>query len=149
MCPADLAANKPAACQSDHSDPTSETLTLKLHEGYAFPRSARLLTAADYACVFKKNQRFSDHYWTILVHTDKRIPSKLGLAIAKKRAKRAVDRNKIKRIARESFRTHQHQFIGLQLVVMNRDAATSESTSQLRQSMDSLCRKIIAKHSPK
>ena len=144
MCPADLAANKLAACQSDHSDPTSETL----HEGFAFPRSARLLTAADYACVFKKNQRFSDRYWTSLVHTDKEIPSRLGLAVAKKRAKRAVDRNKIKRIARESFRAHQHQFIGLQLVVMNRDAATSESTSKLRQSMDSLCRKIIAKHSP-
>jgi ribonuclease P protein component len=149
MCPADLAVIKLTACQSDHSDPTSEAITLALREGNAFPRSARLLTAADYACVFKKNQRFSDKYWTILVHTDKSISSRLGLAIAKKRARRAVDRNKIKRIARESFRAHQHQFSGLQLVVMNRDAATKESSSGLRQSMDSLCRKIIAKHTEK
>lgn len=149
MCPADSAANNSSASQSDHTDPTSEIITLAVREGYAFPRSARLLTAADYACVFKKNQRFSDRYWTILVHADKSIPSKLGLAIAKKRAKRAVDRNKIKRIARESFRAHQHQFIGLQLVVMNRDAATSETTAVLRRSMDTLCRKIITKYTPK
>jgi ribonuclease P protein component len=149
MCPADSAVIKSAACQLDHRDPTAEAITLALCEGNTFPRSARLLTAADYACVFKKNQRFSDRYWTILVHTDKSMPSRLGLAIAKKRAKRAVDRNKIKRIARESFRAHQHQFIGLQLVVMNRDAATSESTFGLRQSMDLLCRKIIAKHAQK
>ena len=149
MCPADSAVNPVAACQSEHLTPTSDAITLALREGNAFPRSARLLTAADYACVFKKNQRFSDKHWTILVHSDKSIPSRLGLAIAKKRAKRAVDRNKIKRIARESFRAHQHQLVGLHLVVMNRDAATKESTSGLRRSMDSLCRKIIAKHLPK
>ncbi|MFT4729290.1 MAG: ribonuclease P protein component [Granulosicoccus sp.] len=149
MCPADPAVGNPTACQSDHSNPTSEAMTLAVSEGHVFPRSARLLTAADYACVFKKNQRFSDKHWTILVHTDKSISPRLGLAIAKKRAKRAVDRNKIKRIARESFRAHRHQFFGLHLVVMNRDAATSESTLGLRKSIDLLCLKIIAKHAVK
>jgi len=149
MCPADSAVSKPPARQPDLLAPTSEAVALAHLEGTGFPRSARLLTAADYACVFKKNQRFSDRYWTILVHADKSCPAKLGLAVAKKRAKRAVDRNKIKRIARESFRTSQHKLTGLQLVVMNRDAATNASTLALRQSMDSLCRKIIAKHAPK
>ena len=149
MCPADSAAAIAPARQSEHYDPTSEIITFAGSEGFSFPRSARLLTAADYACVFKKNQRFSDRYWTVLVHADNTIPHKLGLAIAKKRAKRAVDRNKIKRIARESFRAHQHQLTGLQMVVMNRDAATKETTMALRRSMDALYRKIIAKHSPK
>lgn len=84
-----------------------------------------------------------------MVHADITHPPRLGLAIAKKRAKRAVDRNKIKRIARESFRAHQMEFAGLHLVVMNRDAATKETTSLLRLSMDALCRKIIAKHARK
>ena len=149
MYPTDVAAINSTACQSDHLDPTSETSALEFSEGFAFPRSARLLTAADYACVFKKNQRFSDKYWTILVHTDKSLQPRLGLAIAKKRAKRAVDRNKIKRIARESFRAHRKELKGLQLVVMNRDAATRESTLGLRRAMDALCLKIIAKHAPK
>jgi len=147
MCPADSAVAKHTAYQSDQLDPTADSFSAALRKGCGFPRSLRLLTAADYACVFKKNQRFSDRYWTILVHSDKKQPSRLGLAIAKKRAKRAVDRNKIKRIARESFRAHQHQLMGVQLVVMNRDAATKESMAGLRRSMDSLCRKIIAKHS--
>jgi len=111
-----------------------------------FSRSLRLLTAADYSRVFKKNQRFSDRYWTVLVHQNKDADPKLGLAIAKKRAKRAVDRNRLKRVVRESFRHHSRQLDGLELVVMNRDAAASEKISTVRRSMDALCQKIVAKH---
>jgi len=92
------------------------------------------------------NQRFSDRYWTVLVHEESGANPKLGLAIAKKRAKRAVDRNRLKRVVRESFRDHKHKLDGLELVVMNRDAAASEEISKVRRSIDSLVRKIVTKH---
>lgn len=149
MSGADSAAKSGAACQTPHLPVAIESLSVAGKDNLSFPRSARLLTAADYSCVFKKNQRFSDRYWTILVHQASSQPSKLGLAIAKKRAKRAVDRNKIKRIARESFRHHSGSMDGLQLVVMNRDAAASENAVSLRRAMDSLCRKIISKYRQK
>jgi ribonuclease P protein component len=44
----------------------------------------------------------------------------LGLVVAKKNSKRAVQRNRIKRIARESFRHQQHQLGGLDTVVLAR-----------------------------
>ncbi len=146
MSGADSAAKSGAASQT----PQHPEATGNESEGHintvSFPRSARLLTGADYSCVFKKNQRFSDRYWTILVREDTTQSSKLGLAIAKKRAKRAVDRNKIKRVARESYRHHRGEMDGLQLVVMNRDAAAAEPVAGLRRSIDSLCRKIISKY---
>ena len=108
----------------------------------SFPRSARLLTAADYGSVFKRNKRFGDRYWTVLVHSVDNSPARLGLAIAKKRAKRAVDRNKLKRIAREAFRLKRFELHGLELVVMNRDAAASADTAILRQAFDKLLDKI-------
>lgn len=109
----------------------------------SFPRSARLLTGKDYSQVFKQNKRYSDNYWTILAKRNDSGISRLGLAIAKKRAKRAVDRNRIKRIARDAFRNQRKSLTGLELVVMNRDAATTASKKDLRDSIDRLLNKMI------
>jgi len=112
----------------------------------AFPRDARLLDGAAYAPVFKRNQRFGDRFWTILVHErddGDAGDARIGLAIAKKRARRAVDRNRLKRIARESFRHHRVALGSRHVVVMNRDAAAHASMSELRTGIDSLWRKII------
>lgn len=109
-----------------------------------------MLDAAGYGQVFKKNKRLSNRYWIVLGHR-KQVQSKpdgvpegapacsrLGLAIAKKRAKRAVDRNRIKRIARESFRHNRKLLVGYDAVVMNKDQAASATTIELRQSLDTL-----------
>jgi len=47
-----------------------------------------------------------------------RDTARLGLAVAKKHVRRAVDRNRIKRVVRESFRRQQHRLKGLDLVVL-------------------------------
>lgn len=81
-----------------------------------FTRRQRLLTAADYTRVFTKAQRSSDRYFTVLMRQHAGGPARLGLAIAKKQLPRAVDRNRVKRIVRESFRQHQlqdHDFVVL------------------------------------
>lgn len=111
-----------------------------------FPRSARLLSASDYACVFRDSKRVSDRYWTILVRSGVIGPARLGLAIAKKRARRAVDRNRIKRVARESFRCHRYHLPGLELVVMNRDDAVKLDDARLRAALDKLLERISAAH---
>jgi len=110
-----------------------------------FPRTSRLLTAADYAMVFEKSRRRADKFWTVLIHEcgkgqDK--PAKLGLAIAKKRAKRAVDRNRLKRIARETFRQQRFNLNGRYLVIMNRDAAVYASKAELQRSLDRILRAL-------
>ncbi|MFK7892154.1 MAG: ribonuclease P protein component [Granulosicoccus sp.] len=110
---------------------------------FGFSRKLRLLSKGEYSRVFEKNRRCSDRYWIILVHrsgTDSE--PKLGLAIAKKRAKRAVDRNRLKRVAREAFRHHQSQLNGCHLVIMNRDVAAGASANSLRHSLDKLLNTI-------
>ena len=69
-----------------------------------FPKRARLLKPAEFSRVFKKAHRSSDRQLTILAAPNDLDYPRLGLAISKKHAKRAVDRNRIKRIVRESFR---------------------------------------------
>jgi len=104
----------------------------------SFTRGARLLDAVSYGKVFKHNKRLTNRYWIVLGHRNGSEHSRLGLAIAKKRAKRAVDRNRIKRVARESFRHNRVGLRGYDVVVMNKDPAATASTAELRQSLDTL-----------
>lgn len=110
-----------------------------------FPRTARLLTAADYSSVFSKNKRLSDKYWTILISRRKIGEARVGLAVAKKRAKRAVDRNRLKRIVRETFRHSKAQLAGTDIVVMNRDHTLRASNIELRESLVKLFEKASSK----
>lgn len=64
------------------------------------------------------------------------------MAIAKKRARRAVDRNRLKRHVRESFRGKRSQLGNIDVVVMNRDSAASATPEELRQSLAKLWNQI-------
>lgn len=64
--------------------------------------------------------RSTDEMITVLArHNDRTIP-RLGLAISRKRVGRAVERNLIKRVIRESFRHSRHRLRGLDLLVIGR-----------------------------
>lgn len=50
-------------------------------------------------------------------------------------AKRAVDRNRIKRIARETFRQHAQMLPNLDIIVLARQATATAEKSQLHTSL--------------
>ncbi len=94
----------------------------------SFPPSVRLREPAEFKCVFANPERSTDKYFTVLAIVNELEHPRLGLAIAKKHIKRAVDRNKIKRSARESFRLQQQDIYHLDFVITaRRDAATADS----------------------
>ena len=72
--------------------------------------------------------------------------ARLGLAISKKQCKKAVARNRLKRIIRESFRQNQAALGGLDIVVMNRAGAADAETKVLQDSLDNhwqRCRRTL------
>jgi ribonuclease P protein component len=96
-----------------------------------------LLKPDEYRRVFSGNQRSVDRYFMVLASpNDLGIP-RLGLAISKKYARRAVDRNRLKRLVRESFRHHACQLAGMDLVVLNRKSDLTDHNSHY---FDSLAR---------
>ncbi len=119
---------------------------------FRFQREKRLLTAIQYREVFEKNSVFKDRDFLILVR--KRLISKsdtaieletarLGLAVSKKNFKRAVDRNLIKRVIRESFRLNQSALKGLDIVVMSRGTTRVSDKKALADSLSRHWEKII------
>jgi len=106
----------------------------------AFSRDRRLLHAADFRHVFADPERSSDRYFTVLARSARkpRSHSRLGLAIARKQLRRAVDRNRIKRLIREHFRLHVvdgQEVPALDYVVMARAAVRETSAETLRRSL--------------
>lgn len=53
--------------------------------------------------------------------------ARLGIVVAKKNIKLAVDRNRLKRLVRESFRKQQLGLLGLDIVVIIKKDATGLS----------------------
>lgn len=102
---------------------------------YGFPRSRRLLTSASYQRVFEQAAKSSDSRLTVLARANGANPPRLGLAISKRNIRRASDRNRIKRLIRESFRLNQHDLAGLDIIVMARTAATQADHEALFRSL--------------
>ncbi|MCK5898231.1 MAG: ribonuclease P protein component [Methylococcales bacterium] len=114
-------------------------------QGFSFPPTLRLKTPADFQNVFSDPVKSTDRYFTLLAINNSFEQPRLGLAIAKKNIKKAVDRNKIKRVARESFRLQQHQIGTLDIVVLARRDAAKTSTVVLTKSLIKHWHKLIEK----
>jgi ribonuclease P protein component len=67
-------------------------------------RQARLVVKADFDRVFAENQRARTDYLTVMARPNDVGHPRLGMVVAKRLLARAVDRNRVKRCVRESFR---------------------------------------------
>jgi len=67
-------------------------------------RDARLVEKADFDRVFADNQRARTDFVLVMVRPNQVGYPRLGMVIAKRLLARAVDRNRVKRCVRESFR---------------------------------------------
>jgi len=100
----------------------------------AFPRSDRLLAGADYSRVFGGADRSSDRFFTVLGKLNELSRTRLGLAVSRRVAPRAVDRNRLRRMARESFR--HLELAPLDYVVVAKRDAIHATKPTLRVSLD-------------
>ena len=103
--------------------------------GLGLPRTARLLDKAQFQQVFDDARKSIDPYFTVLGRRNPHSGTRLGLAIAKKCARRAVDRNRLKRLVRESFRIERADLPDVDLVVMCRRDAVAADNPRLAASL--------------
>ncbi len=100
-----------------------------------FARCDRLLTPQEYSWVFQQPVKSADGYFTVLGRRRGGGPSRLGLVVSKKNVKRAVDRNRIKRVIRESFRHNRLALDEMDIVVLGRRGVESQSNRILADSL--------------
>jgi len=66
----------------------------------------------------------------------------LGLAVSKRRLKRATSRNRVKRLVRESFRRHQDELRGLDIVVLVKSGLDQVDNPALFDSLERHWRRL-------
>ena len=86
-----------------------------------FPRQVRLTRPEEFQHVFERgrHRRLSGQGLIARVRENGVQQARLGLAISKRNLKRAVDRNLVKRLARESFRRYQSQLPAVDIVILS------------------------------
>ncbi len=118
--------------------------------GLCFGRSSRLLKAASFQEVFDRNsQRASSRELLCLGRPNESGIHRLGLVIAKKHVRLAVQRNRVKRIIRDSFRTHRHLFPPMDIVILARPGLAALSRQALHQELLLLWQKLGRTNSSK
>ena len=108
----------------------------------AFPKTRRLTKSSGFRHVFKTDTRSVDSRFLVLARMNKLGFARLGMAISKRNVKTAVKRNRIKRLVRESFRRHQDELTGLDIVVVSQKRINMSKNHELTESLDSHWEKI-------
>ena len=72
--------------------------------GFALPKESRLLKRADFLRVYEQGKRFEGRFMTVFILPAKRDIHRVGITATKKAIGKAHDRNRAKRLLRESFR---------------------------------------------
>ncbi len=113
---------------------------------FGFPKTSRLLNAADYKAVFSSAQfKVSCRHFLVLAISNNRSSSRLGLVIAKKNVALAVQRNRIKRQLRDTFRHNRALLDKLDLVVLARKDADKLDNIQLKSTIETLWQDLHGK----
>ncbi len=101
-----------------------------------FSRAVRLRKPSQFKRVFSKPQVYSDPYFKVLVRINDVKYSRLGMAVSRHVDKRAVGRNRIKRIVRESFRCWAAENPGMDIVVLPRKETATSCNDRLFHSLE-------------
>ena len=100
------------------------------------------MTPTHFNYVFDNAIPVSSPSFTLLARNNGTERSRLGITIAKKRVKKAHDRNRLKRVIRESFRLRQNQLPNVDIVVIGKSNAEQLSNAQLFALLDKLWKKL-------
>lgn len=108
-----------------------------------FSKQSRLLNACDYQAVFGGPTARSSHSCILLLARSNDLGrARLGLVIAKKNIRLACQRNRIKRIVRESFRHQQDYLGGIDVIVLARRNLDQLSNPEIFQLLQKQWRRL-------
>lgn len=111
---------------------------------FCFKKQNHLQKSSDFKLLSSKGQQFRGQFFiTIYKRNGQQQINRLGITVSKKCSKRAVDRNRLKRLIRESFRLNQQQFNAYDVVVIGRRLAVSVSNEELFNELSWMWQKLV------
>jgi ribonuclease P protein component len=105
---------------------------------FRFPRAARLLKPGDFARLRQASRRVGSRYFSAEYRITEDTAARLGLAVSRRVSKLAVQRNRLKRLARESFRRNRANLAAVDVLLIARSAAVTVPGSDLLADLELL-----------
>lgn len=109
-----------------------------------FSRASRLVSKHDFQSVFANPSKISHRPFVLLYSRNALAHARLGIIVGKNIHSRAVDRNRIRRVIRESFRAHLTEIPMIDIVIIVK-AKMDLKGQALQDEVDQLWVKIIKK----
>ena len=115
------------------------------HTRYKLGRHLKLLNAAQFRTVFNRRVSVHGKYFSFHAVANNLEDARIGITVSKKVSKRAVQRNRIKRQIRESFRHNRHKLSTMDLVIVSKFGGAEQENKILRAELDNLWLKVNRK----
>lgn len=85
---------------------------------YVFPSELRLKNKQQFKKIFHDAKRLTGNYFTVFLKANALNHPRLAIIITKRSVRNAVDRNRLRRIIKESFRLHQYVVSGYDVLII-------------------------------
>lgn len=107
-----------------------------------FTKESKLIKTDEFSSVFNFRKRIATKYLVMHYQPNTLNRPRLGLVVGKKVAKPAVQRNYMRRVLREFFRTRQYEINHLDLVVRVQKKFDHSNYEEIQQEFISLLNKV-------
>jgi ribonuclease P protein component len=112
------------------------------------PRSARLLRPGDFSALRHAGKRLATKYFQCEFRPNETRSARLGMAVSRRVSKRAVERNRIRRQIRETFRLQRPTLPSCDILIIARTIAATVDSKILRAELIALWQKLAAQGAP-
>src|ERR1700677_3507879 len=108
-----------------------------------FPAHKRLRRKSEFDAADERGRRFGNGFFAVTASSNDKHSARLGMAVAVRTAGNAVERNRLRRIVRESFRLHPHALPAVDVLVNAKPRARGPPGTELRASLAELWKMVI------
>lgn len=115
-----------------------------MHKRYKLGKERRLLTQNNFQQVYSQATKFREEGLTVLVRPNQLAYARLGVSLSKKQIPRAVDRNRIKRLIKESFRYHQDTLGHWDIICCGYKTLLEHTNIEIKTCLESLWLKVVS-----
>ena len=110
--------------------------------GARFPRAARILKPQDFTRLRRTARRVGCRHFNAEAAPGTAEGPRMGLAVSRRVSTSAVRRNRIKRIARDSFRKARASLPCVDILLIARASADEQSNDILRADLEALWQRL-------
>lgn len=110
-----------------------------------YQRELRLLTPSHFENVFSNAIPAVSPKVTLLGRHNTLTHPRLGVTVSKKNVRKAHDRNRMKRLIRESFRLNQHKLPNIDIVVVVKAGLDKQSNEEIFKVLEKLWKKLTSR----